>query len=157
MVCGKLLPVYETLMLKGYSPNSSEASFCVSLPVWLVQQGRQRGRCPQGLAKNTYWDTAVPRQSVHLKRAALQTVLKQSIPNERIMFGAVSALRADLTTQRMVFGNLDWGTQPTAGGAGVLICESESSKTTDTHKDNQPILSGLHCTMCIQKGKHETR
>ena len=51
MVCGKFLPVYETLMLKGYSPNSSEASFCVSLPVWLVQQGRQRGRCPQGLAK----------------------------------------------------------------------------------------------------------
>ena len=106
-------------LYKGYSPNSSEASFCVSLPVWLVQQGRQRGRCPQGLAKNTYWDTAVPRQSVHLKRAALQTVLKQSIPNECIMFGAVSALRADLTTHRMVFGNLDWGTQPTAGGAGV--------------------------------------
>ena len=48
------------------------------------------------------------------------------------MFGAVSALRADLTTHRMAFGNLDWGTQPTAGGAGVLICESESSKTTDT-------------------------
>ena len=53
MVCGKLLPVYETLVLKGYSPNSSEASFCVSLPVWLVQQGRQRGRCPQGLLTKT--------------------------------------------------------------------------------------------------------
>ena len=33
----------------------------------------------------------------------------------------------------------------------VWICESEFSKTTDTHKDNQPILSGLHCIMCIQK------
>lgn len=36
-------------LLKGYSPNSSEVSFCVSLPEGFVQQGRQRDRCPQGL------------------------------------------------------------------------------------------------------------
>ena len=92
---------------------------------------------------NTYWDTAVPIQSVHLKRIALRTVSAHS-GNARF-----SALRADLTYRLRSLGIFDWGTQPTAGGGVVHL-----RKRTFTSKPGCGPGIIEHVLLYLRRGAH---